>query len=63
MKLEIRNELNKNIYVALCQSILGNYFLHIDDKKSKHIPFQIKPHDYLIIDKPVKEIKDEGEGK
>lgn len=52
MKLEIRNETNKKLYVALCQSMLGNYFLHIDEKKSKHIPLLIKANDYLLIDKP-----------
>ena len=48
--LEIRNETNKKIYVALCRSKLGNYFLHIDDRKSKHIPLAVEPNYYLVID-------------
>jgi len=52
MKLEIRNESDGKIYVALCRSMLGDYFLHVDSKKSKHIPLLVKPYDYLIINEP-----------
>lgn len=50
MKLEIRNETNKKLYVSLCKTtILGNLFLHIDNKKSRHIPILVKPKSYEII--------------
>lgn len=53
IRLEIRNETDKKLYVALCATgLMGNYFLHIDNKKSKHIPLLIDAHDYKIIDKP-----------
>lgn len=49
--IEIRNETNKSIYVKLCQSKLsGNMYLHIDNKKSKHINILVKPKDYEQIE-------------
>jgi len=49
LQIEIRNEMDKTIYVALCKSLLGNLFLHVADRKSKHIPVAVQPQYYEII--------------
>jgi hypothetical protein len=49
--IEIRNETNKKLFVKLCKSkITGALYLHIDNKKSKHINIPVKANYYEIID-------------
>jgi len=50
MKIEVRNETKKKLYVKLCKSMTGAFYLHIDDKKSEHIDILVKPEYYEIVE-------------
>jgi hypothetical protein len=50
MILEVRNETKKEIFVKLCRSSLsGNLYLHVNDKKDKHIDIPVSANYYTII--------------
>ena len=48
--IEVRNETNKKIYVALCKTKLGNLYFHIANKKSEHISTLVNPNDYAKVE-------------
>lgn len=48
--IEVRNETKKKLYVALCKTSVGSLYLHISDKKTKHVPILVKPSDYEQIE-------------
>lgn len=49
ISIEVRNETGREVYVKLCRGMFGNLYLHIDNKKSKHINIPVKAHYYEIV--------------
>jgi hypothetical protein len=49
-KLEVRNETDKEIWVRLCHTPLGGYYLHVSDKEDGHINIPVRPNDYEQIE-------------
>jgi hypothetical protein len=57
LKIEVRNESNRTIYVLFCRTgLLGNYYLHVSLKDNLHgEAVKVKPHGYEVVSETVVE--------